>query len=172
MKSFFSIMLISACGTAMAACTTTTTETITTSTSASTMMSADAAAQAIVQSVYDGFAVGDMAMVTGDMSTDIVWNEAQGNPYADLNPYIGPNAILSGLFSRIGGEWDYFTADPIEFIIDGPRVAVIGQYNAQHTETGNVLDAPFVHIWTVEGGKITAFQQYTDTDAHVTAMGR
>jgi len=168
MKTLLSLMMMSSCGSVLIACTTTPTETIITS----SMMPAESDAKATVQSVYDGFAAGDMAMVTGNMSADIIWNEAQGNPYADLNPYVGPEAILSGLFSRLGGDWDYFTANPIEYIVDGPRVAVIGQYNAQSTQTGTVLDAAFVHVWTVEGGKITAFQQYTDTAAHVIAMGR
>ncbi|GHA89112.1 hypothetical protein GCM10009069_10220 [Algimonas arctica] len=167
MKPLLSIMMMSACGAAMVACTHAPMETITTTTA----MPSDAAVRATVQAVYDGFAVGDMDMVTRDMSDAIVWNEAQGNPYADLNPYVGPNAVLSGLFSRIGGEWDYFTADPIEFIMDVPRVAVIGHYKALYTATGETLDAPFVHVWTVQNGEITTFQQYTDTHAHVTAMG-
>jgi hypothetical protein len=29
-----------------------------------------------------------------------------GRPYADKNPYVGPNAVLEGLFARLAGEWD------------------------------------------------------------------
>jgi len=110
MKTILSLMIMSTCGTAMVACTHAPMETIITTTAASS----DMAARATVQTIYDGFAVGDMDMVTSVMADDIVWNEAQGHPYADLNPYIGPDAILSGLFSRIGEEWDYFTAEPEE----------------------------------------------------------
>ncbi|MBL4616715.1 MAG: nuclear transport factor 2 family protein, partial [Robiginitomaculum sp.] len=81
-------------------------------------------AVAIVQIVYNGFAVGDMNMVTSVMSPDIIWNEAEGNPYADKNPYVGPDAILSGVFARIGGEWTNFTATPSEFVTQGNRVVV------------------------------------------------
>ncbi|MGJ8560795.1 MAG: nuclear transport factor 2 family protein [Litorimonas sp.] len=91
------------------------------------------------------------------MADDIVWNEAQGHPYADLNPYVGPDAILSGLFARIGGEWDYFTADPQEYIVEGERLVVIGHYEGRHTATGNMLDALFVHVWTVQKNQITTF---------------
>jgi ketosteroid isomerase-like protein len=48
---------------------------------------------------------------------------------------------------------------------------VIGHYKARYTATGETLDAPFVHVWTVQDGEITSFQQYTDTVAHSAAMG-
>jgi ketosteroid isomerase-like protein len=141
-------------------------------TAATTSVPSDAATRATVQTVYDGFATGDMDLATSKMGAAMIWNEAQGNPYADNNPYIGPDGVLVGLFARIGGEWDYFTAAPDEFLIDGPRVAVFGQYRAKHKETGRVMDATFAHVWTVDGDEITSFQQYTDTQAHVVAMGR
>lgn len=166
MKPILSLMMMSVFGSAMVACTHTATETITTTT---TVAQSDVATRATVQAVYDGFAAGDMAMVTGVMADDIVWNEAQGHPYADLNPYIGADSIVAGLFSRLGGEWDYYTAEPQEYIIEGERVAVMGQYAARHKTTGNVLDAPFVHVWTVQNNEITTFQQYTDTAAQVAA---
>ena len=43
-------------------------------------------------------------------------------------------------------------------------------YTAKHGETGKEMDIPFVHVWTVEDGEITSFQQYTDTLAHTAVM--
>lgn len=166
MKTLLSILMVSACGAGMAACTHMPTETI----SMTADMSSKTATTALVQSIYEGFAEGDMVKVTGVMAADIVWNEAQGNPYADLNPYVGPDKVLSGLFSRLGGDWDYFNATPAEFIVDGNRVVALGQYKARHKTTGVEMDAPFAHVWTVRGGKLATFDQYTDTAAHVEAM--
>ncbi len=127
-------------------------------------------ARAAIDAVYSGFAEGDIAMAVSTMSPDIEWREAQGNPYADKNPYIGPDAVVSGLFARLGGEWDGFSATPEEFVSEGGRVVVFGRYNGVYKATGKSLDAPFVHSWTVEDGKITQFQQYTDTAGQVAAM--
>ena len=127
-------------------------------------------AVAIVQIVYNGFAVGDMNMVTSVMSPDIIWNEAEGNPYADKNPYVGPDEILSGVFSRIGGDWTNFTATPSEFVTQGNRVVVFGRYAGTYNATGKTLDAPFVHSLTITDGKITGFQQYMDTEQQVAVM--
>ncbi len=126
--------------------------------------------KAVVETVYEGFEAGDIEMATSTMAPDIVWNEAQGNPYADKNPYMGPDAIISGLFARLGAEWDGFSAAPQEIVAEGGRVIVFGRYGGTYKATGKPIDAPFVHSWTVKDGKIVSFQQYTDTAAHVNAM--
>lgn len=127
-------------------------------------------ARAAVKTLYAGFAEGDMAKVTGAMAPDIVWNEAEGNPYQDKNPYVGADAIMSGLFSRLGGDWDGFTATPEDYVVEHDRVIVFGRYTGTYKATGKALDAPFVHAWTVKDGNITAFQQYTDTAQQVAVM--
>jgi len=127
-------------------------------------------AQAAVQTVYDGFAAGDIALATSTMSPDIVWLEAEGNPYADLNPYEGPDAIVSGLFARLATEWDGFTATPADYVVDGDRVVVFGRYTATNKATSKSMDIPFVHAYTLDDGEIVGFQQYTDTENHVAAM--
>ncbi len=124
----------------------------------------------LIETVYAGFAAGDIAKATSKMAPDIIWNEAEGNPYADKNPYIGPDAIIGGLFSRLGGEWDGFTARPDEYVVDGDRVVVFGRYTGTYKATGKSMDVPFVHSWTIKGGAIEAFQQYTDTATHTAAM--
>ena len=40
---------------------------------------------------------------------------------------------------------------------------VLGRYTGTNNATGEALDAQFVHVFTVTGGKITHMQQYTDT---------
>lgn len=130
----------------------------------------DLEAKAVVEAAYAAVAVGDMARFAGLMAPDIVWNEAEGNPYADKNPYIGPDAVMSGLFARLGEEWDDFSATPQEYVATGDRVVVFGRYKEVYKATGIALDIPFVHSWTVKDGKLSAFQQYTDTAALVDAM--
>jgi hypothetical protein len=48
---------------------------------------------AVIQGIYDAFANGDVAGVLSRRSPDIVWNEAENFPYADGNPYTGPEAV-------------------------------------------------------------------------------
>ncbi|MGK7296491.1 MAG: SMP-30/gluconolactonase/LRE family protein [Candidatus Wenzhouxiangella sp. M2_3B_020] len=127
--------------------------------------------RAIVESVYTAFAEGNMNTFAGLMSPDIVWNEAEGNPYADRNPYIGPDAVMAGLFARLAADWDDFSATPGEFVVDGDRVVVFGRYKETWKATGKTIDIPFVHSWTVSDGRLIEFQQFTNTAALVETMG-
>lgn len=118
---------------------------------------------ALVQAIYAAFETGDVPGVVARMSPDIVWNEAENFPYADRNPYLGPEAILTGVFARLGTEWEGFAAIPEEFLDAGDTVVVLGRYQGTYRATGRALDAQLVHVWRVEDGKAVAFQQYTDT---------
>jgi len=126
--------------------------------------------RAVVETVYAAFAQGDMDRFVALMAPDVVWNEAEGNPYADMNPYIGPEAVMSGLFGRLVRDWEDFSATPHEFVVEGDRVVVFGRYNETWKATGETIDIPFVHLWTVEDDRLVAFQQYTDTAALVATM--
>ena len=118
---------------------------------------------ALVQAIYGAFGAGDVPGVVARMSPDIVWNEAENFPYADGNPYIGPEAILTGVFARLGTDWEGFAAVPDEFLDAGDTVVVLGRYRGTYKSTGQALDAQLVHVWRLEDGKAVAFQHYTDT---------
>ena len=127
---------------------------------------------ALVQAIYAAFAAGDVPGVVSRMSPDIVWNEAENFPYADRNPYLGPEAILTGVFGRIGTEWDDFAAIPEELLDAGDTVIVLGRYHGTFRATGRVLDAQLAHVWRIEDGQAVAFQQYTDTLQSARVMER
>ena len=125
----------------------------------------------LVRAIYAAFAAGDVPGVVSRMSGDMVWNEAENFLYADGNPYRGPDAIVSGVFARLGSEWDGLSARPEEYLDAGDRVVVLGRYTGTCKATGRPADAQFAHVWRVEGGKAAAFQQYTDTLQFARAAG-
>lgn len=128
---------------------------------------------ALIQGIYAAFGAGDVPGVVARMSPDIVWNEAENFPYADRNPYLGPEAILTGVFARLGTDWDGFAAVPAEYLDAGDAVVVLGRYHGTCKATGERLDAQLAHVWRVEDGKAVAFQQYTDTlQAHRVTVRR
>ena len=125
---------------------------------------------ALIRGIYEGFAAGDVAAVLGAMSPDIVWNEAENFPYADGNPYVGPQAIAEGVFARCIGEWDGFTVGIDEILDAGDTVVALGRYTGSCKATGKAMNAQLVHVWRVADGKIARFQQYTDTLQATEAM--
>ncbi|MCD6032868.1 MAG: hypothetical protein K0S78_5050 [Thermomicrobiales bacterium] len=118
---------------------------------------------AAVQSIYDALGKGDVPFVLGMLAPDVVWNEAENFVYADKNPYVGPQAVLEGVFLRLGTEWDGFGVTIEEIIGSGDTVIARGRYRATYRATGAAVDAQFVHVWKLADGKVARFQQYTDT---------
>ncbi len=116
-----------------------------------------------IRSLYDAFARGDVPTVLGSLDPNIVWMEAENINYADRNPYRGPQAVAEGVFQRIGQDWSGYRIE-IEQIVDGGNtVATLGRYHATNKNTGQPLNAQFVHVWSLSDGKIVRFQQYADT---------
>ncbi len=118
---------------------------------------------AVIRGIYDGFAAGDVAGVLDRMSADIRWMEAENFPYADRNPYVGPQAVAEGVFARCVGEWNGFTVTPEEFLDAGDTIVVTGRYSGACKATGKAIDMQFAHVWRVQNGKAARFQQYADT---------
>jgi ketosteroid isomerase-like protein len=76
----------------------------------------------VVQSMYEAFARGDIPTVIGALDPQVEWWEAESFIYADGNPYVGPDAVLQGVFQRIGEEWDGFAVAPEEVLDAGDKV--------------------------------------------------
>ena len=119
---------------------------------------------AIVKGMYDAADKGDFPAFLGAMDAAIEWNEAENFPYADRNPYIGPQAVAEGVFGRIGADWEYWILSDHEFHeTKNDMIILTGRYNAKHKITGKIIKAQFTHMWRVKNGKATNFQQYADT---------
>jgi len=125
-----------------------------------------------VRALYAAFAKGDMPATLATMAPDIVWNEAENYPYADRNPYVGPEAILMGVFARIRGDWDGFAAISDELIDGGDTIVSLGHYSGTSKATGKAMRAQFAHVFRVKNGQIASFQQYADTLGTAIALGR
>ena len=119
----------------------------------------------IVKQIYADFANGNMDGFTAALAPDIVWNEADHNPYSPDSPYLGVEAVMSGVFAPLGKDWTSFHVVPETYIADGNTVAMFGRYDATYKPTGKTMNPQVVHVWTLKDGKMTAFQQYADTYA-------
>ncbi len=127
----------------------------------------------IAKAMYDAVAKGDFPSFLGAMDQKIEWNEAENFPYADGNPYIGPDAVVKGVFQRIMSDWEYWTPAELEFHETKDEMVIItGRYNAKNKTTGKIIKAQFVHMWWFKNGKAMKFQQYADTQQVNKAMTR
>src|SRR5690348_14612461 len=100
-----------------------------------------------IRAMYQAFAAGDVPAVLDSLDPQIEWNEAENFIYADRNPYLGPQAVLDGVFTRIGTEWDNFSATPEQIISENDTVISRGRYRGVCKATGAAVDAQFVHVF-------------------------
>lgn len=116
-----------------------------------------------VRSLYAAFAAGDVPTFLARLHPRVVWNEAEGFPYADGNPYVGAEAIVAGVFGRLLEEFDDFHVVVGE-IVGGPEVVTMfGRYTAKRRANGRLLDVQCAHTWWIEDGRVVRFQQMVDT---------
>ena len=88
------------------------------------------------------FANSDPSVLFGAMAPDIQWNEAEGTPLADRNPYVGAQAVGEGVFGPLLAIFDGFTVTPDRFVDGGDDVIVLGRYGGTMKQGGAKPDAP------------------------------
>ena len=122
----------------------------------------------IIQRHYAASDAGDLAGMLEPFAADIEWTEAAGFPLAGT--YVGPEAIASGVFSRLQQDWEGFTVVVDEVLDAGDTVIGIGTYSGTNRITGKGFSARFTHIWRLEGCEVVRFEQVVDSALVVAAM--
>jgi len=117
----------------------------------------------IVRRMYEAFAAGEVPKVLAALDPQVQWWEAENFIYDDGNPYVGPDAVLNGVFARIVADWEGFAVSPEGGLDAGDTAIGYGYNRGTYKQNGQQLRAPFAHFFTFRDGQIVKFQQYTDT---------
>ncbi|NEQ65228.1 MAG: nuclear transport factor 2 family protein [Symploca sp. SIO2D2] len=115
----------------------------------------------IIKGLYQAFEQGDMPSILDVLDPNVEWTESEGIPYSGT--FIGHQAIIDGVFQKIGAEWDNFQAHIDEFIDAGDKVITLGFDSGTYKATGKSMQAPTASVWTLKDGKVVKFVQYIDT---------
>jgi ketosteroid isomerase-like protein len=118
----------------------------------------------VIEAVYAAFAKRDIPAVLALFHDDVVWVAANHSPLADESPYEGKGRVRDGVFSRMGERFTRFSVRVSElFEARGGRVVMLGLYEGLFRDGKTPIDAEVAHVWTLVDGRVTKFQQYTDT---------
>jgi ketosteroid isomerase-like protein len=90
----------------------------------------------IIQGAYQAFAEGDVPKVPASMDDEIEWTEAEG--FLLHGTYIGPQAVVDGVFMRLGEIGDEFTVTPTRFVVRRQRPERI-DWSLSPSEPGRFL---------------------------------
>jgi uncharacterized protein len=116
----------------------------------------------LVQQAYRDFQNGDIPALLDALSEDVEWvvPEVEGVP--GRGTWRGPEQV--GEFFRILSDTqEPRQLDLREYVAQGDKVVVLGHYVWHVKATGKEWESDFVHALSVRDGKVTRFQEYTDT---------
>ncbi|MEO6609243.1 MAG: nuclear transport factor 2 family protein [Aestuariivirga sp.] len=115
----------------------------------------------LIRATYEGKSEENGRNLLAALAPDASWTEAEGFPYAGT--YVGAEAIIAGVFHRLGTEWVGYKAEVHTFLEDGDKVAAFGVYSGTYKATGKSMRAEFAHLYVLKDGKIQSMNQYVDT---------
>ncbi|MDA8449467.1 nuclear transport factor 2 family protein [Acidovorax sp. NCPPB 3859] len=115
----------------------------------------------LIRRTYEGSSEENGRNLLAVLHPQVEWTEAEGFPYAGT--YVGVEALMAGVFSRLAGEWIDYHAQVHTYLADGDRVAAFGVYSGTYKATAKSMQAPFAHLYEIRDGKIVRMSQYVDT---------
>ncbi|NEO29168.1 MAG: nuclear transport factor 2 family protein [Symploca sp. SIO3C6] len=115
----------------------------------------------IVKGIYEAFEQGDLEKVLNVLDPNVEWIESEGIPYGGT--FIGTEAVIKGVFEKIGSEWDNFQAHVDEYLEAGNTIITLGYDSGTYKATGKSMQAETASFWTFNNGKIVKFVQYINT---------
>jgi hypothetical protein len=125
-----------------------------------------------IAALYAAFARKDLESVRSLFDPKVEWNAAENFLYADGNPYIGHDAVMNGIFKRLGQDWAEFSVTAEEILGSGNLIIARGRFRGIFGANGAGVDAQFVQVFQFEGDKISKVQMYTDTASFKDTIAR
>jgi ketosteroid isomerase-like protein len=123
----------------------------------------------LAEQAYANFKAGDIESLLSLFSDDIQWQL----PDIDNVPFAGRRrgrSEVAGFFTTLADAQDGLEFEPAEFIAQGDKVVSLGRYRWRAKASGREYGAEWAHVFTVRGGKIVGFHEYTDTAAVASAF--
>jgi ketosteroid isomerase-like protein len=123
----------------------------------------------IVKSGYQKFGSGDIEGLLKLFTTDIKWTvpEIENAPFAGSRQGVDN---VGEFFSQLAGAEDITEFVPSEFIANDDRVVVLGRSTATVRETGRTYRTDWVHVFRLQDGKVTEFNEFFDNAAATRAF--
>ena len=114
----------------------------------------------IVQNAYAAFSQGDMGALFDCFADDILWITPGNSAFAGERRGKGE---VADFFRMLDEQWEILAFEPREYLASGNRVVALGRYDMRARSTGRAAASHWAMVWTVRDGKLTRFQEYTDT---------
>jgi ketosteroid isomerase-like protein len=119
----------------------------------------------IVQDAYAAFGRGDVATLVDFFDEAIMWQPVIGaGTHVPTAGERRGKASVGEFFKIVSETVSFERFEPREYVAQGDKVVALGHYAAK-TPTGRRFESPFVMVFTLKNGKVTAFQEFSDSAA-------
>lgn len=123
----------------------------------------------VVRRGYEAFGRGDLNTLLTLFDDNIHWSSPGPADLPTAGVRRGRQQVAE-FFTAVDEVFEIQQFDPHTFVAQGDRVIVLGRETSRVKATGKLLDAEWAHAFTLQDGKIVAFQEYIDTAAVVTEL--
>jgi len=123
----------------------------------------------VIQTAYAAFGRGDTEGVVSACAPDVAWHvTGSRKDYPTMGLWNGTKEVRE--FFRLVGETEEFSEfAPKQFYSAEDKVFALGHYTLKVKKTGKPVASDWMHVFTVKGGKIVAFQEFNDSAQFVAA---
>ena len=119
----------------------------------------------VVQEAYAAFGRGDAQGILDRLTDDVIWKGVYGAAaYVPTSGERRGKAAVATFFKQVAETLKFSQFDPKEFVANGNKVVALGHYRAT-TSTGKSFESDFSMVFTLTNGKVSHFQEFTDSAA-------
>ena len=123
-----------------------------------------------VQTLYKAFKEGHFDEILRNCTDDVRW-DVVGDP-AD-GPHYGVRLgkkNVKEFFDIVSDNTKFSMFEPLEYMVDGDRVVVIGHSLGKAKATGVEVPDRWIHVFDLKGGKLAQFREWDMSARHAAAF--
>ena len=115
-----------------------------------------------VQEAYNNFNTGNIPALLDQMSDNVTWELPEIEGVALAGKRTGRDGVKE-FFEMLARDQDVLEFEPLESLAQGDKVVSLGHYKWRVKDTGREYASDFVHVFTLNNGKIVGFREHFDT---------
>lgn len=119
----------------------------------------------VVREAYAAFGRADIQGVLDTLHDDVLWKPITGaGPHVPTAGERRGKSSVAEFFRILAESTTFEQFEPREFVAQNDKVVALGHYRAR-TKGGGQFESDWTMVFTLRGGKIVQFQEFTDSAA-------
>ena len=123
----------------------------------------------VIKQIYAAFGRGDMPAMLALLDADVSWSTPGGSELPTAGKRRGHSEVLA-FFGTLVATLDIVRFTPNDFFAHADKVVVLGDEECRVKASGAMVVNRWVHVFTVNDGRVVAFEEVFDTAPLVAAL--